>query len=135
MRDIYSIITSSKAPALTDPHLQAAEELVFLIHEGVDWGVWGGNRRNRYWEALADRVRAGTYAGPSLSDWWEAVCYHIESTPRDATHREKVAQVLYNSDLNQRKVLKHLREDASVLVLRIRVHLESYREKEEITYE
>lgn len=131
MRDIKSIIASSPAPPLSEPSLAHAELLVFALHEGVDWKVWGGVRRSRYWEALADRVRAGTYAGPSLHNWWESACYHLSSTPRDGEHRALTSELLFDPEVDQRRVLKHLREDASVLVLRIRVHIESSREQED----
>lgn len=130
MKNIREIISSSPAPLLTDANAAHAELLVFALHEGVDWQVWGGARRARYWDALADRVRAGTYAGPSLSDWWESSCYHLSSTPRDAEHRRMVAELLFDMEVNQKQVLKRLREDASVLVLRVRVHIESSRESQ-----
>lgn len=131
MRDIQALIADSPVPALEDPALEVAEQLIFALHEGVDWQVWGGSRRARYWDALADRVRAGTYAGPTLSHWWESACYHLSSTPRDNDHRAFVSKLLFTSGVNQRAVLKALRDQASVLVLRVRVHIDAARNKED----
>lgn len=96
-----------------------AERLVLLLHNGVDFEIWGGARRVRYWDALAERVKAATYAGPSLAHWWGDACRQIVSSPRDHAVREEVATLLAVE--NQRAVLGALRTHAEVLVLRARV--------------
>lgn len=96
-----------------------AERLVLLVHRGVDWDVWGGARRVRYWDALADRVRAATYAGPSLADWWQAVSAQISSAPQSAPERAEMAALLATAE--PRAVLVVLRSHAPALVLRTRV--------------
>lgn len=111
-------LAQSPLPALDGP-AAVAERLVLLIHYGVDFTIWGGARRVRYWDALAERVRAATYAGPALSDWWSAVSVQIVSAPRDASERAEVAVLL--SAAEQREVMRILRAQAQVLVLRVRV--------------
>lgn len=106
-----------------------AERLVLLVHHGVDFSVWGGARRVRYWDALAERVKAGTYAGPSLEHWWGDVCRQIVSAPRDHAEREEVAFLLGCED--PRAVLSALRVHAEVLVLRARVVSEYRRQSRE----
>jgi hypothetical protein len=96
-----------------------AERLVLILHNGVDFEIWGGARRVRYWDALTERVKAATYSGPTLSHWWGDVCRQIVSSPRDHAVREEVATLLAAG--NQREVLNALRTHAEVLVLRTRV--------------
>lgn len=111
-------LSVSPLPRLTGPE-SVAERLVLLVHYGVDFSIWGGARRVRYWDALTDRVKAATYAGPTLEHWWADVCTQIASAPRDAAERLEVAQLLAHS--NPRPVLVALRNHAEVLVLRARV--------------
>lgn len=128
MNFLNELYPDSPAPALTDPALQRAELLILLLHRGVDWNIWGGHRRNRYWDALTDRIRAGTYAGPTLSHWWSTTSEQLGSAPRSPEDRALVAQLLFTDDSVNSDVLKALRDHASVLVLRIRVHIESAKE-------
>lgn len=96
-----------------------AERLVLLAHYGADFDVWGGTRRVRYWDALTERVKASTYGGPTLSDWWTGMVRSLHTQPRNKAEREDLAQLLAVE--NQREVLKILRNHADVLVLRVRV--------------
>lgn len=111
-------LADSPLPPLTGPE-GTAERLVLLLHHGVDFEVWGGSRRVRYWDALAERVKAATYAGPTLTHWWGEASRQIVSSPRDPEQREEIAYLL--ADSNQRAVLSALRTHAEVLVLRARV--------------
>jgi len=111
-------LAASPLPPLTGPE-GIAERLVLLVHHGVDFSIWGGSRRVRYWDALTERVKAATYAGPTLNDWWSDMCSQIVSTPRDDKERYEVAELLSYED--QRAVLRALRKHADVLVLRTRV--------------
>lgn len=122
--DLDALLASSPLPPLDGPEA-AAERLVLLIHRGVDWQVWGGARRVRYWDALTDRVRAATYAGPTLSEWWRTMCTQIASTPRTAPDRAATAALLAHPD--QRAVLDALHRHADTLVLRVRVLIEHAR--------
>lgn len=106
-----------------------AERLVLLLHNGVDFDIWGGARRVRYWDALAERVKAATYAGPTLAHWWGDACRQIVSSPRDHAVREEVATLLSAGD--QKAVLSALRTHAEVLVLRARV-VSEYRRQSRI---
>lgn len=118
------LIATSPLPPLNGPEA-AAERLVLLIHRGVDWSVWGGTRRVRYWDALTDRVRAATYAGPTLSEWWRTITTQITSTPRTPADRADTATLLAHPD--QRDVLDALHRHADTLVLRVRVLIEHNR--------
>lgn len=122
--DMDELFARSPLPALNGPEA-VAEQLVLLVHRGVDWQVWGGARRVRYWDALTDRVRAATYAGPTLSEWWRTLCTQITSTPRSASDRERTAVLLAHPD--QRAVLDALHRHADTLVLRVRVLIEHTR--------
>lgn len=125
MTSSTEFLATSPAPPLTGAEA-IAERLVLLVHRGVDWNVWGGARRVRYWDALTDRVRAGTYAGPTLALWWEKVATDISSAPRSPSDRTELAELLAHPD--QRAVLTTLRKTANVYVLRVRVAVETNRE-------
>lgn len=127
MRDLDNILEVSQAPPLQDENMKLAERLIFLVHEGVDWDVWGGERRASYWEALTQRVIAATYTGPTLMDWWEGITTQISSTPRSVEHRAAVLDAVHARPGDDRSILKLLRGHAQILVLRIRVHTESFR--------
>lgn len=112
------VMALSTLPPLTGADADA-ERLVLLVHRGVNWDVWGGARRARYWDALADRVRAATYAGPTASDWFQRVCAEITSQPRSAEDRHEVARLLATVD--HRAVRGSLHRNATALTLRVRV--------------
>jgi hypothetical protein len=118
------LLAGAPIPPLPGPD-GVAERLVLLVHRGVEWDVWGGARRARYWDALTDRVRAATYAGPSIADWWESVSADITSSPRSSEERAELAGLLAADD--QRAVLTSLRRHAATLVLRTRVVVEHHR--------
>lgn len=112
------MLADSPLPPLEGPAL-TAERLVLLLHYGVDFNIWGGSRRIRYWDALTERVKASTYAGPTLASWWSEASTQIVSAPRDSQERDELAHIL--SSGNDREVLKVLRSESQVLVLRVRV--------------
>lgn len=96
-----------------------AERLVILLHRGVDWTVWGGTRRVRYWDALADYTRLATYAGPALADWWARASVRLSSDiPIDSDGRAELAGLL---TADPRPVLEALRHHTNMLVLRCRI--------------
>lgn len=121
-------LAESPLEPLTGPE-GVAERLVLLLHNGVDFDIWGGARRVRYWDALSERVKAATYAGPTLSHWWGDVCRQIVSAPRDHSVREEVATLLAAE--NGKAILVALRTHAEVLVLRARVVSEYRRQARE----
>lgn len=121
-------LAESPLEPLTGPE-GVAERLVLLLHNGVDFDIWGGARRVRYWDALSERVKAATYAGPTLSHWWGDACRQIVSAPRDHSVREEVATLLAAE--NGKAVLVALRTHAEVLVLRSRVVSEYRRQARE----
>lgn len=113
------LLEGTALPDLAGPD-RTAERLCLLLHRGVDWTVWGGRRRVRYWQALEDYVRLGTYAGPSLADWWARASLRLSSDPpTGADGRAELADLLAVPD--QRAVMQSLRSRAGMLALRVRV--------------
>jgi hypothetical protein len=105
---------------MTTPHDNTALDLVRALHRNMDWDVWGGRRRVRYWDALEEAIRAACYRGRTLGAWWEAASLAMgASFPGRAEWRAELAGLLDHPD--QRAVLKALRTRAGVLVLRLRV--------------
>lgn len=105
-------------PPLEGP-ARTAESLLLLLHFEVDWNVWGGHRRVRYWDALTDYTRMATYAGPTLNDWWARATLKISSgTPTNKGLRAELAQLLGEPAA---PVLDVLRRHTDALVLRVRV--------------
>jgi len=102
-----------------------AERLVLLAHYGADFDVWGGARRVKYWDALADRVKAATYSGRTLTDWWETVSRLLPSEPRNSGERRETVCLVYSGD--DLAVLRVLRDHAAALVLRVRLVSEARR--------
>lgn len=102
-----------------------AERLVLLAHYGADFGIWGGARRTRYWDALTERVKASTYAGPRLSDWWQSMSKSLPCAPRNAREREDLVSLMSHEPALP--VLYYLRRNPDFLVMRVRVIAESRR--------
>jgi len=99
---------------------RTAELLVASAHRCVDWDIWGGSRRLRYWDALAEAVRAACYSGPRVADWWERIGRQMSlGQPGKWEDRRLVAELLACGD--DRAVLDVLRKNADALVLRVRV--------------
>jgi hypothetical protein len=103
-----------------------ALRLVLLVHLGVDWEVWGGERRVRYWTALAERVRGATYGSRTLADWWEQVSTRLSSTPRSAAERAELAELLRGD--NDRDTLAVLYRNAHTLALYCQVLADARRQ-------
>lgn len=125
--EIISIIDNSPAPNLDKDAEIIAEQLIFLMHRGVDWNVWGGERRYRYWDAFTDRIRAATYSGATLQDWWDSLCKQIKSQPKNSADRNFVVSLLSQDAQTEKLVLAALRKHSSVLVMRLRVHVEFHK--------
>ena len=105
---------------------EIAERLVLLAHYGADFSIWGGVRRTRYWDALLERVKASTYAGPTLSDWWQSISRSLPCAPRNSREREDLVHLLGHEP--SRPVLNHLRRHPDILVLRVRLIADKRRE-------
>lgn len=103
---------------------EVAQRLVLLAHFGADFTVWG-KRRVRYWDALTERVKAATFSGPTVADWWNDISMRLPTTPRTPEQRADVVALLAYPD--SRAVVKVLRQYADVLVLRARVVAEARR--------
>lgn len=98
---------------------EIAERLVLLAHYGADFSIWGGTRRSRYWDALLERVKASTYAGPTLSDWWQSISRSLPCAPRNSREREDLVHLIGYEP--SRPVLNYLRRHPDILVLRVRL--------------
>lgn len=127
MKNYGELKQAANLPALSSSAEEIAEELVFLVHEGADWDVWGGARLKRYWDALAERVCAATYAGPSLNSWWDDISVRLPATAKSPEHRLRLIELTGKGA--DKDVLKALRSKGSLLVLRLRVMLETAREQ------
>lgn len=115
-------------PACPSPAEDVAERLVLLAHYGADFSLWSGRRRLQYWQALTERVKAATFAGPRLGDWWEHLSRDLSTRPRNAAERDSLARLL--SYPQARSVLRVLRTYPEVVVLRVRVIAEARRDQQ-----
>lgn len=123
------LIEAGPLDALDGPE-GAAERLVLLAHRCVDWDVWGGARRVRYWDALRDRVVMACYRGPDLADWWADMVRRMTLTrPHTPDERAELASLL---DSPARPVLAALRSHADALVVRVQVLSDDRRTKREV---
>ena len=102
-----------------------AERLVLLAHYGADFGIWGGGRRARYWDALMERTKASTYAGPNIGDWWQAISKSLPCAPRSSREREDLVYLMGHQPALP--VLYYLRRNPDFLVMRVRVIAEQRR--------
>lgn len=112
------------------PEAEVAERLVLLAHYGADFSIWGGTRRARYWDALLERVKAATYAGPTLGDWWQAMSKSLPCAARNTEERADLVQLLGHEPAIP--VLNYLRRHPDYLVLRVRVIAEARRNEYEM---
>lgn len=104
-----------------------AERLLLLLHYGVDWSSWVGDRRIHYWSnLLPDRVIKATYRSATLDKWWSQVAVDLESAPRSAAERREVAQLLREP---AGAVLTVIRNETPALLLRIRLIADAVRQR------
>lgn len=126
-----NILDETTLPELPTPAYKQAERLLLLAHLGVNWDVWG-KRHTKYWDALTDRARAGTYYGNSLLDWWTFISHDLDTKPKTNEARfELLENLSTTTHAEERQVLEALRYKSAVLVLRIRVALEQSKEKQQ----
>lgn len=119
-------LEQSPVPPLTGPD-NVAERLLLLVHYGMNWDVWGTpSRRVRYWDALTERVKASTFAGPKLEYWWANMSTLMDTNPRNNAEREELASLLGGG--SDKEVLSLFRNAAPVIVLRVRLVAESRRD-------
>lgn len=102
-----------------------AERLLLLVHYGVDWDSWVGDKRAGYWERLLpDRVLMATYRARDLRSWWTMLHRSLETSPRSAAQRAEL-ELLLAADA--RPVLQLLREESEALLLRTRLVADAVR--------
>jgi hypothetical protein len=123
---VPGVLAAAGLPPLTGPQA-VAEQLVMLAHRCADWEVWGGPRTVRYWDALAMRVRAACYAGPTLGAWWERLSRQMSLIPpARAGDRVLLASLLAGGD--DLAVLAVLRGQTEMLLVRVRCAVDVRRE-------
>lgn len=112
-------------PPLEGPE-HTAECLLLLLHYGIDWtNGWVGRYRSTYWDKiLPDRVVVATYRADTLRSWWALAAAELESSPRNATERLELEQLLV---ADPGPVLLLLREQTDALALRTRIVAEAVR--------
>ena len=113
-------------PSLSGP-AATAERLLLLLHYGIDWSTWVGDRRLHYWSnLLPDRVTKATYRSATLDKWWSQVAVDLESAPRSGAERREVARLLREPS---GPVLTVLRTETPALLLRIRLIADAVRQR------
>jgi len=115
MTSAADMLVAAGLPPVTGPAEQA-DLLVAIAHRAVvDRSRFG----KRYWDALQERVRAGTYVGLSLRAWWRRVCQDmgIEAPWPDDQHT--LLSILDGGQ--DAEVLRVLREETATVVLRVRL--------------
>lgn len=123
--DTLAVLNAAKLPPVPAPD-ETATQLVMLAHRCIDWDVWGSARAVRYWDALASRVRAACYAGPTLAHWWARMCVSMSlHEPSLAADRTLLASLLAEGP---GPVLDALRSRTEMIVVRVRVAVDHAKE-------
>lgn len=118
------LATAAGLPPLQGP-ASTAERLLLLLHYGVNWDSWLGNRRVDYWDViLPERVLQAAICAGSLRVWWQDAGQQLQSQPRTGAERREVVTLL---EAESRPVLDALRWEITPLVLRVRIVAESVR--------
>ena len=110
-----------------DPEERAAR-IVLLVHQSMDWNVWG-SKRLKYWQILTDNVRAAAYTN-SLSRFANSLCSRMQVRalgPNKAARAEAEALLNGLERAQERALLRLMREEATTIVLQVRVWLEEKR--------
>lgn len=109
------MLAAAHLPPVTGP-AETADLLVAIAHRCVtDRAKFG----KRYWDALAERVRAGTYVGLSLRVWWRRICQDMGIDQPWPADQHLLLAALDGGD--DPAVLRVLREETAVVVLRVRL--------------
>lgn len=105
-----------------------AERLVLLLHRAVDFttSAWA-ERRTRYWDGLAERVREATGRSRTLWDWWQRCTRLLGADPMGAGPRDRVELEHLLGSGRDRAVRAELRRNAEAYVLRCRLIAEARR--------
>lgn len=102
-----------------------AERMLLLLHYGIAWDGWVGDRRATYWDRLLpDRVVTSTFLAANLRQWWTLVAADLTSAPRGRDERLEL-EILLREDPSP--VLRALREETTPLLLRTRIVTEAVR--------
>jgi len=101
---------------------ETAARLIQAIHLSMDWSVWG-EKRLKYWGILTDNVRSAAYTN-SLSRFVNSLCSKMQ-VPVLGTNKAQRSQIetLLNSlsPAEERQLLRLFRDEATTLVLQVRV--------------
>lgn len=118
------ILAVDGMPPLEGP-AGSAEQLLLLLHYGIDWTGWVGNYRKTYWDKiLPDRIIVATYRAPNLRRWWADVAGELGSAPRNADERAELEMILREEPA---PVLEILRAETEPLLLRTRLVADAVR--------
>jgi hypothetical protein len=115
MPDAVAVMAGADLPMVAGP-AEVADLLVLVAHRACPdkrrFGV-------RYWDALAERVRAATYMGLTLRAWWRRLVADMGIVSPWPVDQALTARLLDASD--DIAVLRVLREETAVVVLRVRL--------------
>lgn len=115
MTSALAMLAAADLPPVTGAAEQA-DLLVAIAHRAVvDRSRFG----KRYWDALQERVRAGTYMGLSLRAWWRRVCQDMGIDGAWPDDQHTLLSIL-DGGLDA-EVLRVLREETATVVLRVRL--------------
>lgn len=107
---------------------ERAARIVWAVHRSMDWDTWG-SKRLKYWEILTNAVRASAYTN-SLSRFVNSLCSRMQVPTLGVNKADRVAldDLLNGLDPQQeRAILRLFREEATTLVLQVRVWIEERR--------
>lgn len=107
---------------------ERAAKIVLLVHQSMDWNVWGP-KRLKYWQILTNAVRAAAYTN-SLSRFVNSLCSRMQIRalgPNKAARAEADSLINGLDRAQERALLRLMREEATTVVLQVRVWLEAKR--------
>lgn len=115
MPSALDMLLAADLPPVDDA-ADSADLLVAIAHRACpDKRRFG----KRYWDALAERVRAGTYTGLTLRSWWRRLSTDLGiDSPWPVDTATLVALLDGGQDP---RILRILREDTATVVLRVRL--------------
>jgi len=115
---------------------ERAARILLAIHQSMNWSIWG-SKRLKYWTVYTDNVRSAAYTN-SLVKFVNNLCSRMDVAVlgKNKAHRAQIEELLNNITAEEEKQLLRLfREQATTLVLQVRVWIEEKRAEYEIAEE
>lgn len=115
---------------------ERAARILLAIHQSMNWSIWG-SKRLKYWMIYTDNVRSAAYTN-SLVKFVNNLCSRMDIAVlgRNRAHRAQIEELLNGiSPDDEKRLLRLFREEATTLVLQVRVWIEEKRAEYEITEE